>query len=68
MQVLQHMEIKMENNIERVLAYTLAKTISNEELASISGGSGTQMTIITTFHATGSPGQVPSMDFDVRTD
>lgn len=30
----------MENNRERVLAYNLAKEISNDELVAVSGGSG----------------------------
>ena len=45
----------MENQNERVLAYTLAKQISHEELSDVSGGkaSGWQMTQYMTGGASG---------------
>ena len=58
----------MESKTKRVLAYTLAKTFTNEELAAISGGGGAGHTIESTFRATGAAGSVPIADFDVRYD
>ncbi|MDP1602221.1 MAG: hypothetical protein Q8M03_03065 [Legionella sp.] len=48
----------MENQNERVLAYTLAKQISHEELSDVSGGkaSGWQMTQYLTGGASGGGG------------
>lgn len=48
----------MENKKERVLAYRLAKEISNEELEQVSGGIGFKMTTSATFRPTGSTGQM----------
>lgn len=55
----------MNNKHGRVLAYSLAKEISNEELNEVSGGSF--MTSSTTFGPTGSTGQVDGY-VDIRID
>ncbi|CEK12220.1 hypothetical protein [Legionella hackeliae] len=44
----------MENNCERVFAYTSAKVIEHEDLDKVSGGSTQGLTHSKTFHPTGS--------------
>lgn len=46
------MEINMESNDDRVLAYTLAKEISHKELDKVAGA-GMHATHYTTFRLTG---------------
>ncbi|MCP0914743.1 MULTISPECIES: bacteriocin [Legionella] len=43
----------MENKNKRVLGYTLAKQISNEELEQVSGGGGPQLTTRQTVKVSG---------------
>ncbi|MCA0404160.1 MAG: hypothetical protein LCH30_10260 [Proteobacteria bacterium] len=53
----------MENNNGRVLAYTLAKEVSHEELHGVAGsGAGVNLTQYRTLRATGS-GQDIVVDF-----
>jgi bacteriocin-like protein len=59
------MELIMEKQ-KRVLAYTLAQTMDNEELAKISGGSNQQATLRRTFRITGIHG--PDGEYDVTED
>lgn len=58
----------MENIKERVLAYTLAKEISHEELATVSGGSNNNLTHRQTVRASGGSGQGVDVFYDVSFD
>lgn len=57
----------MENKKERVLAYSLAKVISQEELAAVSGGSPQWSSTMTGGGSAGS-GQPTQAHVDVRWD
>lgn len=48
---------KMTDSKERVFAYTLAKTIDNDELANVSGGYAATFTHSETVKGTGGSGQ-----------
>lgn len=59
----------MKNNKDRMFAYTLAKTIENEELAKVSGGSGkADITYTTTVKATGGSGPITDGAIDQSVD
>ena len=58
----------MENIKQRVLAYGLATAIAQEELDSVSGGSGGQMTHRQTVKATAGVIQSADAQFDVSVD
>ena len=58
----------MENKKERVFAYNLAKTIGNNDLASVSGGASTQMTHRETVRASGSSGSGVDVIYDQSVD
>ena len=57
---------KMENNKERVLAYTLAKTMKPEDLEAVSGGFS--LTNKETLRASGASGQGSDIFIDVTVD
>ncbi|KTD61692.1 bacteriocin [Legionella spiritensis] len=57
----------MTHNKERVFAYNLAKTISNDDLEQVSGGSS-QWTSKQTVQATGGSGQGVDARYDVSVD
>lgn len=57
----------MEKTNERVLAYTLAKELGNDELSEVSGGSS-KMTTRQTVRATGGSGQGVDVFYDVTVD
>lgn len=52
----------MENNNDRVLAYTLAKEVSHDELNEVSGA-GFHLTKYTSLRASGGGGYDGSIDF-----
>lgn len=56
------------NNNERVFAYKLAKTIANDDLEKISGGSGVQMSVQNTTKATGGSSAGVDALYDISVD
>jgi len=60
------MEINMENNRERVLAYSMAKVIDHESLSDVSGGM--QLSNTQTFGPSGGIGQGADARIDVTVD
>ncbi|WP_019217967.1 bacteriocin [Legionella tunisiensis] len=58
----------MTESKERVFAYTLAKTIDNDELAKVSGGYAATTTHSETVRATGGSGQGVDVLYDQSID
>lgn len=58
----------MENKNKRVLAYTLSKTIDNEALAMVSGGTSAQVTTQQTVKPSGNSVQNVDVQYDATVD
>ena len=59
----------MEKNKKRIFAYTMAKTMDNEDMMEVSGGGGVQMTVHPTMKTSSAgPGSFSDVTFDTSRD